>query len=199
MMKMKTECSCGAEMVWARSGRTVGNIHHAPDNCEPVGIWRSRRAKTARAVARLGSSPKLAAVPRFDVVCETPAERGVAVRGPDDLTALLRAVFPPDREAFVVVFLNARHETTGYNVVSVGSLNASIVHPREVFKVAILANAASVILAHNHPSGDPEPSEEDLSITKRLVQVGDLVGIGVLDHIVVGDRNVVSFRSRNLI
>jgi DNA repair protein RadC len=72
--------------------------------------------------------------------------------------------------------------------VSLGSLNASIVEPREVFKAAILASAAGVILAHNHPSGDPTPSSEDVAITKRLVKAGELVGIAVLDHIIMGQR-----------
>jgi DNA repair protein RadC len=85
-------------------------------------------------------------------------------------------------------------------MVSRGSLAASIVHPREVFRTAIVASAASMILVHNHPSGDPEPSEEDLSITKRLVEVGELVGIGVLDHVILGARGAfVSLRSRNLL
>jgi DNA repair protein RadC len=99
----------------------------------------------------------------------------------------------------VVLILNARHELQCRETVSIGSLNASIVHPREVFLPAILHSAASVVLVHNHPSGDPEPSEEDLSITKRLVQVGDLLGIGVLDHVIVAERGVVSLRSRELL
>jgi DNA repair protein RadC len=83
--------------------------------------------------------------------------------------------------------------------VSVGSLNASIVHPREVFKAAVMASAAAVVLVHNHPSGDPEPSEEDLAITKRLVEAGELLGISVLDHIVVAARGLTSLRARQLL
>ena len=83
--------------------------------------------------------------------------------------------------------------------VSVGSLNASIVHPREVFKPAVIQSAASVVLVHNHPSGDPEPSEEDISITKRLVEAGELLGIGVLDHVIIASRGTVSFRARQLL
>ncbi len=103
------------------------------------------------------------------------------------------------REHFLVLLLNARHEVLGKETVSVGSLNASIVHPREVFKPAIVTSAAAVVLVHNHPSGDPEPSEEDVSITKRLVQVGELLGIGVLDHVIVASRGAVSLRSRQLL
>ena len=121
------------------------------------------------------------------------------IRGPEDVAKLVPQMKRLEREHFLVVLLNARHEVDAVETVSVGSLNASIVHPREVFKPAILASAASVVLVHNHPSGDPEPSEEDLSITKRLVECGELLGIGVLDHVIIASRGVVSFRSRQLL
>lgn len=122
-----------------------------------------------------------------------------AVRGPDDVVRILPRLRREQREHFVVVLLNARHEVMRIETVSIGSLNASIVHPREVFKPAVVESAASIVLVHNHPSGDPEPSEEDLSITKRLVEVGELLGIGVLDHVIVAGRGVVSFRARQLL
>lgn len=122
------------------------------------------------------------------------------IRGPEDVFNLVgRKLRREQREHFLVLLLNARHEVTGIETVSIGSLNASIVHPREVFKPAILASAASVVLVHSHPSGDPEPSEEDLAITKRLVEVGELLGIGVLDHVIVATRGTVSFRARQLL
>jgi DNA repair protein RadC len=122
------------------------------------------------------------------------------IRGPDDVVKLVgRNLRRESREYFLVLLLNARHEVLAWETISVGSLNASIVHPREVFKPAVLASAASLVLVHNHPSGDPEPSEEDVSITKRLVEVGELLGIGVLDHVIVAKRGVVSFRSRQLL
>jgi DNA repair protein RadC len=122
-----------------------------------------------------------------------------AIRGPEDVLAQVRDLARARKEHFVILILNARHELQCRETVSIGSLNASIVHPREVFQPAILHSAASVILVHNHPSGDPEPSDEDLNITKRLVQVGELVGIGVLDHVIVASRGVVSLRSRQLL
>jgi DNA repair protein RadC len=88
-----------------------------------------------------------------------------------------------DREHFVTLFLNRKNTVIGINTVSIGSLTASVVHPREVFKPAILANAAAIICAHNHPSGDPQPSQEDRVLTKRLVEAGKLLGIEVLDHV----------------
>ena len=124
---------------------------------------------------------------------------GAVIRGPEDVLAYVRDLPRARREHFVVLLLNARHECQRREVVSIGSLNASIVHPREVFQPAIVHSAASLVLVHNHPSGDPEPSEEDLSITRRLVEVGDLIGIGVLDHVIVASRGTVSFRARQLL
>jgi DNA repair protein RadC len=127
------------------------------------------------------------------------AEVARAIRRPEDVLAQVRDLARARREHFVVLLLNARHELQGRETVSIGSLNASIVHPREVFLPAILHSAAALVLVHNHPSGDPEPSEEDLSITRRLVEVGELVGISVLDHVIVASRGSVSFRSRQLL
>ncbi len=124
---------------------------------------------------------------------------GSPIRGPEDVLRHVRDLRRARREHFVVLLLNARHEMQCREVVSIGSLNASIVHPREVFLPAIMHSAASIVLVHNHPSGDPEPSEEDVGISRRLVQVGELVGIGVLDHVIVAARGVVSLRSRQLL
>jgi len=94
-----------------------------------------------------------------------------------------------DREHFVVLLLNQKNRVIGIHTVSVGSLSASIVHPRETFKAAILANVAAIICGHNHPSGDCQPSKEDRAITARLVEGGKLLGISVLDHVIIGDEN----------
>ena len=106
-----------------------------------------------------------------------------------------------DREVFSVILLDVKNRVIGINVVSIGSLSASVVHPREVFKAAILANAANIILTHNHPSGDPAPSKEDINITARLVQAGRLIDIPVLDHIIIGDGTgrSMSFKASDLI
>jgi DNA repair protein RadC len=122
------------------------------------------------------------------------------VRGPDDVVALVgKRLRGESREHFVTILLNARHEALAVETVSIGSLNASIVHPREVFRPAVLVAAAAIIVAHNHPSGDPEPSEEDLNITRRLAEVGELLGIGVIDSLVIAKRGVVSLRERGLL
>ena len=91
-----------------------------------------------------------------------------------------------DREHFWTVLLNGKNVAVGLNLVSIGSLTAALVHPREFLKALIIGNAAAAIVVHNHPSGDPAPSAEDLALTKRLCAVGDLVGIKVLDHIILG-------------
>jgi DNA repair protein RadC len=98
-----------------------------------------------------------------------------------------------DREHFVVILLDRKNAPIGINTVSIGSLTASVVHMRETFKAAILANAAAILCGHNHPSGDPEPSREDRALTKRLVDAGKLLGIAVVDHVIVGDGTTTYF------
>lgn len=100
-------------------------------------------------------------------------------------------------EKFIGVFLNTKNEVINWEVISVGSLNASIVHPREVFNRAIRRNAASIIAVHNHPSGHISPSKEDINITKRLYEVGQLVGIPLIDHIIIGKNKYYSFKEEN--
>ena len=110
------------------------------------------------------------------------------ISSPADVERLLRGrIANLDRENFVVVLLNTKNEVIEISTVSVGTLDASLVHPREVFKPAVRASAASVILAHNHPSGKVEPSREDREVTRRLGEAADILGIEVLDHVIVGD------------
>ena len=105
-----------------------------------------------------------------------------------------------DRELFVVALLTIRGRILGLHTVSVGCLTSSLVHPREVFKPAILASSSAILIAHNHPSGDPEPSAEDLALTRRLAAAGTILGIEVLDHVVLGEQGrFVSFRARGLL
>jgi DNA repair protein RadC len=105
-----------------------------------------------------------------------------------------------DREHMLAILLDNKNRISSITEISVGSLNQSVVHPREVFKPAILANSAAVILAHNHPSGDASPSSEDIAITRRLKEAGDILGIKVMDHIIVGDGtdSYVSFSESGL-
>lgn len=104
-----------------------------------------------------------------------------------------------DREYFKCLYLDRKNKFVALDTISVGGLSSSLVHPREVFKPAVKLSAASVILIHNHPSGDPTPSSEDIDITKRLVDSGKILGIDVLDHLVIGDGRYVSLKSANMI
>jgi DNA repair protein RadC len=111
-----------------------------------------------------------------------------------DVDAFLRdEMLSSDRERFLTLLLDGKNKLLGVEVVSTGSLSSSIVHPREVFKGAILANAAALICAHNHPSGDPTPSAEDRRITERLRRAAEVVGIPILDHVVIGNPSYYSF------
>ncbi len=121
------------------------------------------------------------------------------VRGPETVFDLTRDIRGLNREHFVGFYLNSRNQVLRREIISIGSLNASIVHPREVYQPAIAVSAASLILAHNHPSGDPTPSEEDLAITRRLVEAGRILGIDVLDHVVVAKDAYASFKERKLL
>ncbi len=122
------------------------------------------------------------------------------VESVDDAAKLLRpALIDKKKEHFVALLLDARHHLIRLSPIAVGSLSASLVHPRELFKEAIAASAAAVIIAHNHPSGDPEPSDHDLVLTKRLVQAGKLLGIEVLDHLIIASRDTVSLKARGVV
>jgi len=110
-----------------------------------------------------------------------------------------RSLLKSDREKFICMHLNVKNQIISFEVVSTGSLTSSLVHPREVYKGAILSNSASVIFMHNHPSGDPEPSTDDMEITKRLEKAGNILGINVLDHIIVASGGFYSFRQNKLI
>jgi DNA repair protein RadC len=124
---------------------------------------------------------------------EGPLER-MRIRGPRDVYDLCApAMRDLTQEEFRVLLLNTQHAVVREIVVTRGTLDASIVHPREVFRAAITESAAAMILAHNHPSGDPTPSPEDREVTRQLAEAGRLVGIPVLDHVVVGDGRYVSF------
>jgi DNA repair protein RadC len=105
-----------------------------------------------------------------------------------------------DREVFVIAMLTVRHHVLGLHTVSVGCLTSSLVHPREVFKPAILAGSAAILAAHPHPSGDPEPSAEDIALTRRLAAAGQLLGIELLDHLILGEAGrFVSLRERGIV
>jgi DNA repair protein RadC len=118
-----------------------------------------------------------------------------------DAAAILRPIYADldaDQEHFSILLLNNKNRVRAHKVISSGSLTASLVHPREVFKPVILYGAAGVILCHNHPSGDPDPSPEDIDINRRLVQCGEIFGIRMLDHVILGRDSIFSFSDRGM-
>ncbi len=121
------------------------------------------------------------------------------VKTPDEVVSLVRGrLRGKKKEHFLALLLDTRGQLIKVSEISVGSLDTSVVHPREVFKEAMSASASSVIFVHNHPSGDPEPSEDDIKLTERLAQAGEIMGIDVLDHIIIGDKNYLSLKSKGL-
>ena len=129
-----------------------------------------------------------------------PEVKDFDVKNPEGVVKAIRAsIKDKAKEHFKLILLNPRNKIIGISTISIGTLNASLVHPREVFKDAIVHSAASVVLAHNHPSGDPEPSEDDLKITKKLVESGKILGIEVVDHIIIGKNNFCSYKEKGLI
>ena len=126
-------------------------------------------------------------------------EAKVLVRAPEDTVKLVQGRLKgKKKEYFLAVLLDTRSQLIKVAEISVGSLDSSIVHPREVFKEAIASSAASVILVHNHPSGDTEASEDDIQVTERLVEAGRVMGIDVLDHIIIGDKRFLSLKREGL-
>ena len=146
--------------------------------------------------------------------CQIVAAFEIARRGDDalmakerpemsDVSAVARIarrhLTEPAKESFFVAYLDSRNRMLGKDRVSVGSLDTTLAHPRDVFEKAIRANAAAVIVAHNHPSGDPHPSDDDIRLTRRLVEAGKILGIKVLDHVIVGGSEHYSFRQHALL
>jgi DNA repair protein RadC len=127
-------------------------------------------------------------------------KQNVIVRSPEDLFNNFHSLFNGHvKERFVIFFLSSSNSVNGFEIITEGTLNSSLVHPREVFRGAIVATCAAIILAHNHPSGNQEPSAEDVAITKQIIEAGKIIGIPVHDHIIFTDNNYTSFAERGLL
>jgi len=125
-----------------------------------------------------------------------PEERYI-IRSPEDgADYVMEEMRSLNQEHFVALFLNTKNQIIHRQTIFIGSLNASIVHPREVFREAVKRSAASIIVAHNHPSGDPTPSQEDIHVTRRLAESGKMIGIELLDHLIIGNRKFVSLKEK---
>ncbi|GAB6877248.1 RadC family protein [Thermaerobacter litoralis] len=167
-------------LQWLASAR-------AEELCQIPGIGPARAAQIAAAV-ELGRRLATARPVRPRVRC------------PEDVSRLLMAGMKDlDREHFYLVQLNTKHYVLGVDLISIGTLNGAMVHPREVFRAAVRRGAAALVLVHNHPSGDPTPSPEDVQVTRRLVEAGRIIGIDVLDHVIIGNQRYVSMREAGLV
>ncbi len=130
-------------------------------------------------------------------IAHKPVQTKTQIRSADDAAEYyMDRLRHLKKEHFITLHLDTKHRIIGEDVTSVGSLDASIVHPREIFKLAVKRSASAILCLHNHPSGDPTPSPEDIAVTRRLTEAGRLLGIDVLDHIVVGDGQFVSLKAR---
>jgi DNA repair protein RadC len=124
---------------------------------------------------------------------------GTRYTAPSQVYETFSFLMKETKEQFITLHLDGKNRIICMDLVSIGSLNQSIVHPREVFKTALLSNAAALILIHQHPTGDPTPSSEDIAITRRLKEAGEIIGVKVLDHVIVGDGEYLSFVERGLL
>ncbi|MFS0575362.1 DNA repair protein RadC [Sporosarcina sp. 179-K 3D1 HS] len=125
------------------------------------------------------------------------SEGRYVIRSPEDAASyLMTDMASLNQEHFVALFLNVKNEVLHKQTVFIGSLNSSIVHPREIFREAVKRSAASIIVSHNHPSGNPSPSPEDIEVTKRLIEAGSIMGIDVLDHVIIGDHAFISLKEK---
>ena len=139
----------------------------------------------------------LAAVEIGKRLYQKHTEGRYTIRSPEDAAAyLMTDMSTLQQEHFVALFLNVKNEVLHKQTVFIGSLNSSIVHPREIFREAVKRSAASIIVAHNHPSGQTAPSPEDIEVTKRLVEAGSIVGIDLLDHVIIGDHRFISLKEK---
>jgi len=180
-----------ADHVLARlkeSGLT-GLVHLGPAEIMDINGISQAKAATIIAAVELGHRLAVRQAAKIDVV-----------HGPEDAAnfAMPRFRFE-QREHFAVMLLNTKNHILGFTDVSVGSLSASVVHPREVFQAALRFAAASMILLHNHPSGDPQPSREDIAVTQRLVKAGRIMDIPVLDHIILGNNRFISLKEQGML
>ncbi len=175
-----------AEEDGAHDGQSLRRILQASfeELCRLEGIGRSKACKI-KAAMELGRRLTAEALPK--TLINSPRDIG---------NLLMEEMRHLEQEHFRVVHLGVKNQVLGVDLVSVGTVGSSLVHPREVFKHSIRKNATGVILVHNHPSGDPSPSREDFEVTRRIAEAGRILGIEVVDHIVIGDRRYSSLREQ---
>ncbi len=182
-------------------GRNVLRMARTILKKAPIDQLLSRPLRSLTEIKGIGKAKASVLVAGFELA-KRALNRGIgvlpAISKPADVFPLVADLRDRRKEHFVVLLLNARNQVLKREDVSVGSLNASLVHPREVFAPAVESVAAAMVLVHNHPSGDVTPSREDLDLTDRMVKAGKIMGIEVLDHLIVGKQNFLSLKERGL-
>ncbi|MBI3292298.1 MAG: DNA repair protein RadC [Elusimicrobia bacterium] len=178
-------------------GKTVLDLASGFLRNYPDGRWTSLSVRELQRVKGMGVSRAATLIAACELAKrftkDTPGGLP-AVTSPEQVIAQVSELREKKQEHFIVLYLNARNQVLRKETVSIGTLSASLVHPREVFAPAVEARAAAVVLTHNHPSGDPTPSPEDVTLTRRLSDAGKLLGIEVLDHVILGRERWISLK-----
>ena len=167
----------------------------------PQQLWHvtEQELMKFKGIGKAKSRQIIAAIKLAKLMLAPRAEQAV-IRSPRDVFELMRfEIGMENKEFFYILLLDTKNKVISKELISIGSLNATIVHPREVFNSAIRQSAASILCIHNHPSGDPTPSQEDIQLTKRLAEAGEIVGIELLDHLVISGSDYVSLKEKGLI
>ena len=166
--------------------KNISEILTAPLTIKGVGVKKADKLYVIKEVIRR-------------IMEESPNDNPV-IHGPEDVSNFfMPKLLHETKEHFMIALLNTKNRIIAAPTISIGSLSASVVHPREIFKEAIKYPCAGIILVHNHPSGDPKPSREDIAVTERLVKAGKIMDIPVLDHLIIGQHTYVSMKEKNLI
>ncbi|KXK12223.1 MAG: hypothetical protein UZ22_OP11002000019 [Microgenomates bacterium OLB23] len=151
-----------------------------------------------KTIPGIGTAYAASIVAAFELANRVRDQNNMQLTQPEHMLQLVHDIKKRQQEYFVCLYLNARYNLLSKKTISIGTINASLAHPREVFRPAIEMGASYIVIAHNHPSGKTEPSPEDVMLTARMVEVGEIIGIHVLDHIIVADKDWMSFKKREM-
>lgn len=194
--------------ILLRSGTKEASVLHVAENL--LSLYKERglasivnlsavQLSRIHGIGPAKAATVLAAVELGRRIAQEPSKKKIVINGPSDAADyIMPRLRYETKEKFAIVLLNVKNQVLSFRIISVGILNASIVHPREVMAEALNNSAAAIILAHNHPSGDPAPSGDDIATTRRLIKAGQIMGIEIADHIIVGGNGYISFKEQGL-
>jgi len=187
--KKDTAITLGQKVLRENEKGLLNLVNATPESLNKYHGISNAKAATLLAAVELGKR-----------ISTTKAEDTFKITSPQDVSALvMEDMRYYKKEYFKIILLDTKNKVIDIITISIGSLNSSIVHPREVFLEAVKKSSASIVLLHNHPSGEVQPSREDINITQRLIKAGEIMGIKVLDHIIIGDGKYLSFKEENII